>query len=191
MPDPVAVPDGALAAQALAGREAAYGALMARHREAAYRLARSHSGDDDAALDIVQESFVAAFAALGRYDPARPFRHWLARIVLNKCRDHARRRAVRAFFFRARPLEEAAGQVGDGAPSPEEAAAQAQDLRVTLRAVAELPLRLREVLLLRTVEDLPQAEVARLLDLSEKTVETRLYRARRALAAALERPVRR
>src|SRR3546814_15935115 len=50
---------------------------------------------DLAALDLVQEAFVAAFDALDRYDQGRPLRTWLARIAINKCRDWARRRAVR------------------------------------------------------------------------------------------------
>ena len=110
--------DATLAAQALAGRQAAYGALMRRHRDAVYRLARGHVGDADAAMDIVQESFVAAFASLARYDGRRPFRGWIARITINKCHDWARRRAVRRFFSFARPIEDAA-HVADAAPDPE------------------------------------------------------------------------
>lgn len=187
MLDLAACTDGELAALAMAGRQAAYGELMKRHRDAAFRLARSQSGDADAALDIVQESFVSAFAALDRYDGGRPFRHWLARIVINKCRDHMRRRAVRAFFTRARPLDDAL-QLGDDAPSPEESAVQAQDLRRTLRAIAQLPTRLREVLVLRALDDLTQAEVAQILGVTEKAVETRLYRARAKLGEALNGP---
>ena len=56
--------DAGLAARALAGEQAAYSVLMRRHRDAIYRLARAHvGGDADAALDVVQETFVAAFAA--------------------------------------------------------------------------------------------------------------------------------
>jgi DNA-directed RNA polymerase specialized sigma24 family protein len=68
--------DPELAALALAGRQDAYAALMERHRDAVYRLARSHVGDATEALDITQEAFIAAFSALARYDGARPFRVW-------------------------------------------------------------------------------------------------------------------
>src|SRR3546814_9264080 len=90
--------DGELAALALAGRQSAYGELMRRHREPVYRLVRGHIGDADAALDVTQQSFIAAFAALARYDGARPFRVWMARIAINKCHDWTRRRAVRRLF---------------------------------------------------------------------------------------------
>src|SRR3546814_18431746 len=70
---------------------------MRRHRNAIYRPAYGHVGDPEAALDLVQEAFVAAFDALDRYDHGRPLRTWLARIAINKCRYWERRRAVRRF----------------------------------------------------------------------------------------------
>lgn len=84
-------PDAALVCRALAGEQQAARQLVERHREGVYRLARSATGDAEEAFDITQDTFVAAFAALHRYDPARPFRGWIAAIALNKCRDHMRR----------------------------------------------------------------------------------------------------
>ncbi|MFY8196411.1 MAG: RNA polymerase sigma factor, partial [Novosphingobium sp.] len=78
--------DPYLVTRALGGQQPAYSALLARHRDAVFRLARHHVGDESEALDVTQEAFVSAFAALARYDPARPFRAWLLRIALNKCR---------------------------------------------------------------------------------------------------------
>jgi RNA polymerase sigma factor (sigma-70 family) len=176
--------DGALAARALSGREDAYRALMQRHRGAVYRLVRAQVQDADAALDITQDSFIAAFANLGRYDRARPFRFWIMRIALNKCRDWRRRRAVRSFFSRARPMDEGA-HVADSAPGPDAEAAGRQELGRVRLAINALPENLRSVLLLRTIEGMSQAEAAALLGVSEKAVETRLYRARMKLTEML------
>lgn len=176
--------DDELAALALAGRQAAYGELLARHRVAVFRIARHHSGDDDAAIDLTQESFIAAFAALARFDPARSFRHWLARIAINKCHDWARRRKVRRFFSFARPLD-AAGDIADPAVAADTQAADRQELRRTMAAIATLPARLKDVLVLRAIEGFSQAETAALLLVSEKTVETRLHRAREKLGLIL------
>ncbi|MET0239944.1 MAG: sigma-70 family RNA polymerase sigma factor [Sphingobium sp.] len=177
--------DGTLAARALAGREDASRLLLGRHRDAVYRLVRAQIDDADAALDIVQESFIAAFTHLNRYDPARPFRVWIMRIALNKCRDWRRRRMVRHFFTRARPIEEGV-QVADTAPGPEEGAASRQQLAHVRRAIDALPEALRSVLLLRTIEGMSQADVAALLGISGKAVETRLYRARAKLTEMVE-----
>ena len=176
--------DGELAALARAGRQAAYGELMNRHREAVYRLARGHTGDSDAALDLTQQSFVAAFSALGSYDGARPFRYWISRIAINKCRDWARRRAVRRFLAFALPIDEA-HDVADQAASAETLLADREELHRTMAAIASLPASLKDALVLRTIEGMSQAEAAVVLGVSEKAVETRVYRARAKLEEKL------
>src|SRR3546814_3289381 len=89
--DLAACSDGELAALALGGRQPAYRELMLRHRGSVFRLLRSHIGDADAAVDLTQQSFIAAFSALHSYDGERPFRLWISRIAINKARDWARR----------------------------------------------------------------------------------------------------
>ena len=177
--------DAALVALALGGRQAAFAALLARHREAVFRLARNHLGNDADALDVTQECFISGFAALARYDPARPLRGWLLRIALNKCHDWGRRRAVRRLFAFARPLDEALA-VADGAPDPEAALGAAQGLERIRTALAALPAQLKEPLILCAIEGLSQDEAAALLGISRKAVETRIYRARMKLSALLE-----
>ena len=117
---------------------------------------------------------------MSRYDADRPFRVWIARIAINKCRDWARRRKVRAFFSRALPLE-SAHHVASDIPSPDMEASDRLELARVRGAIAQLPQNLREVLLLRGMDDVSQAEAAAMLNVSEKTVETRLYRARMRL----------
>ena len=173
--------DGELAALAIGGKQAAFGEIMRRHRNAIYRLTYGHVGDPEAALDLVQETFVAAFDALDRYDQKRPLRTWLARIAINKCRDWARRRAVRRLFNLSSPYGEFTS-IADTAPSIEDTVAGRQELALLWKAVAALPRQLREPLILRTIEGLSQAETAEILKISEKAVETRLYRARSKLA---------
>ena len=90
--------DAELVALARGGGQPAYRALTERHRDGVYRLARGATGDAEEAFDVTQEAFIAAFGALASYDPARPFRAWIARIALNKARDAMRRRAVRRLF---------------------------------------------------------------------------------------------
>ena len=176
--------DGELAALALAGRQAAYRELLGRHREPVFRLVRGSIGDGDAALDVTQEAFIAAFAALKSYDGTRPFKTWVSRIAINKCRDWARRRAVRRFFSFALPIEAAATIADDTIPADQQLADRAELARVK-KAISQLPLALRGPLVLRTIEGLTQAETAQVLGISEKAVETRLYRARNKLTQVL------
>lgn len=176
--------DRELAALAKAGHQNAYREFLRRYKAPIYRLIFNNIGDMDEAMDLTQEAFVAGFGALGRYDADRPFKVWIARIALNKCRDWARRRKVRSFFSRALPLE-SAHDVASDVPAPDvEVASRAEMARVRA-AMAQLPPKLREVLVLRGLEELSQVEAADMLQVSEKTIETRLYRARARLKELL------
>ncbi|PKB25355.1 RNA polymerase sigma-70 factor (ECF subfamily) [Novosphingobium kunmingense] len=182
--DLAACSDGELAALALGGRQTAYSELMRRHRDCVFRLLRGHTGNADAAVDLAQQSFIAAFAALRSYDGERPFRLWISRIAINKARDWARRRAVRRLFTFARPIEEAI-DVADPGISTDVRLDDRRELERTMAAIATLPASLKDVLVLRTIEGMSQAESAGVLGISEKAVETRLYRARAKLAEIL------
>jgi RNA polymerase sigma-70 factor (ECF subfamily) len=181
-----ALTDAELAAMARTGKQAAYRELMARHRDAVFRLARNYAGDADEALDLTQETFIAAFAALDHYDGMRPFRPWLLRIAVNKCRDWSRRRAVRRLFLFATPVDEAHA-IPDPAADPETQTADARELERTSAAIAKLPASLKEPLILTAIEGQSQAEAAATLGLSEKAIEVRVYRARKKLSDVLER----
>lgn len=176
--------DGELAALARTGRQDVYREFLVRHKAPVFRLIRNHVGDADEAMDLTQETFVAGFAALARYDGDRPFRTWISRIAINKCRDWARRRAVRSFFARALPIESAYEIPGEE-PAPDVEAGDRTELARVRAAMAALPHNLREVLVLRGIEDISQSETAEMLKVSEKTVETRLYRARAKLRVLL------
>lgn len=180
--------DGDLAALSLAGRQPAFAEILRRYRAPVFRVARAWTGEADEALDIVQETFVAAHRALSRYDATRAMQAWLSTIALNKCRDWARRRAVRRFLSFGL---DAAGQ-GEAIPDPavaiDDAAADRQELDRVTRTIATLPDNLKRPLILHAIEGLAQAEVAQLLGISAKAVETRIHRARVQLAEKLRRP---
>ncbi|MFP5435922.1 MAG: RNA polymerase sigma factor, partial [Alphaproteobacteria bacterium] len=151
-----------------------------------HRLVRSHVGSPDEALDVTQASFVAAFSALSRYDGTRPFPVWMSRIVINKCHDWRRRRAVRNFFSFALPLGEAE-HIVDDAPSADRALDAEQQLAEAMTAIAALPASLKDTLILRTIDEKSEAETAEILGISQKAVETRLYRTRARLAESLKK----
>ncbi len=175
--------DLALARRALAGEDRAFTALMRRHKEGLYRFVRRYVGDADAAYEVTQEAFVAAWKALDRFDARRPFGAWLRAIALNKCRDRGRRLAVRRVILGERPADSPEAMASpDQGPTPEASLADAQMRRALDRAIARLPAKLKEPLLLTYFDELSQQEAAELLGVSVKTVETRAYRARQRLA---------
>lgn len=177
--------DGELAALSKAGRQAAFAEIMRRYEQPIYKLVRAFVGDADEALDLVQERFVSAYQALGRLDADRSMRVWLTAIALNKCRDWARKRAVRRLLSFSIPIGGEAEAVADDQVAVDDVTADRQDLDRVIRAIATLPANLKEPLVLRAIEGLSQAETAEALDITEKAVETRLSRARAKLAEKL------
>lgn len=174
-----------LAGRARRGDRDAFSALMVQHKDALYRFVRRRTADPDDAYDIVQDAFVSAWRAIARFDPQRPFGAWIRSIALNKCRDHARRRAVRRGVL-ASSADGAAERLADAAPSPEDDVIARDDLERIRRAVEALPSHLREALTLTAIDGLSQSLAADMLGCTVKVVEYRVHRAREMVASTLE-----
>lgn len=177
--------DAALIAAVLAGEERAFTQLMRRHKEELYRFVRGYSGDPNEALDLVQESFVAAWRALKRFDAKRPFSIWLKGIAINKCRDWRRRRAVRHFFYRAEDIDKPGIEIAEPPAACDERDAELTRLDA---AIAALPDSLKAPLLLSLTGETSHREIGEALGITAKAVEVRIYRAKRLLTEGLGRP---
>jgi len=175
-----------LVGAARAGDRTAFEELVRRHKSALYRFVRRYVGNPADAYDILQETFVSAWLALARFDPDRSFSTWLHTIALNKCRDHARRRAVRQrlslrFFASERALLQARA---DGAAESPQSLLPAPQRRLDI-ALAGLPRRYKEPLLLTLVGGLTHQQAAQQLGVTTKAVEMRIHRAKKRLSEAL------
>jgi RNA polymerase sigma-70 factor (ECF subfamily) len=177
--------DAELARAAAAGDDRAYARLMARHKASLYGLLRRYLGDPEEAREAAHEAFIAAWSALARYDPARPFGAWLRTIAVNKARDRGRRLAFRRLIFAERPQDDTL-QLPDPAVAADAALVERERLVALDRAIARLPPALKESLLLTALEGRSQQETAEILGVTAKTVETRVYRARKMLARTLD-----
>lgn len=152
-----------------------------------HRFIRRYVGDDSEAQDLLQETYTAAWMAIGRYDPTRSFETWLRTIAVNKCRDWGRKRTVRRLITGVAGLEgREVAELPEEAPSGEVLIDDRRRLAAVDRALADLPGDIKAPLLLSVLEHRSQAEIASILGISIKAVETRIARARRKLAAALD-----
>lgn len=180
--------DADLVLRARDGEDRAFTTLMRRHNPSLYGFVRRYVGDSDAATDVVQETFVAAWKALARFDDRRAFPVWLRAIALNKCRDRARRLAVRRLILGEKDEQSPEAQAQpDPAPGGEDSIVSAQRRAVVQKAIDRLPIKLKEPLLLTYFDELTHQEAASLLGVTVKTIETRVYRARQRLAELLDR----
>ena len=172
--------DGELARLAAAGDQEAFGILAERHAATARRVALSVLRHEQDADDAAQDGLVAAWRSLERFDPERPFRPWLMRIVVHAARDLARRRSVRA-------TEEMTPDLATSGGGPEVNTERAM-LHERLRAaLATLPERQRLVVTLFDAEGFSHGEIAGMLGAPEGTVRSELFHARRALREKLGR----
>jgi RNA polymerase sigma factor (sigma-70 family) len=169
-----------LVSRARAGDAHAYEDLVRMHQRLAQRVAFLITRNEAEAEDAAQVGFVKAYTSLGRFDPSRPFRPWLLRIVANEARN--RRRAAGR---RAR-LELAAAPVPESAPSPETNTVANERRRELLSAVESLKEADREVIGMRYFLDLGEAEMAATLGVPPGTVKSRLARALERLRGVLE-----
>jgi RNA polymerase sigma-70 factor (ECF subfamily) len=184
--------DNELARRAAAGEDRAFSELVRRHKDGLYRLLRRYTGDPEDAYEAAHEAFIAAWSALPRYDPNRPFGAWLRVIAINKARDRGRRALVRRLLFGSRPLEESAAmEAADPAGGADEALIARQRTQALDRAIAALPAQLKASLLLTAFDGFSQQEAGDILGVTAKTVETRVYRARKLLAERLDPDLRR
>ena len=174
--------------RAARGDRGAFSALMAATSGELYRFVRRYVGDADEAHDLLQETYASAWLAIRRYDPARPFPIWLRAIAVNKCRDWGRKRAVRRIVRGVMGLDAPeAMAVGEDAPGAEARLDDRRRMAALDRALADLPDGLKAPLLLASLEGRSHAEIAEMLGVTPKAVETRIARARQKLGLVLMR----
>ncbi len=178
--------DYALVNRLRSGDDFALNEIMHRYKERIYRLTWRYVGNEDAALDVTQETFTKLYFNIDKYDPAYKFSTWLFQIAVNLCRDHLRKNKNHARNISLDAMNE--GGSGDWLRSDENIEAgllSRQQMTLLRREIDLLPDTLKEAFILFAVEERTQAECAQILNVSAKTVETRVYRARKILSEKL------
>ena len=173
--------DRALVLRARARDDAAFAALLARHRRRLLRSCTRALGDPDAAADIAQDAALVAWLQIERLrDPAR-FGAWLDGIGRMLCLRARRESAA----TREQPTAELPEGAVDERDDPAMRALTAERGMELAAAIGALPAGQRDAVILFHLADLPQADVAARLDTRTGAVRTRLHKARAALRARL------
>jgi RNA polymerase sigma-70 factor (ECF subfamily) len=170
---------------AAGGDRRAFEDLVLLKRERVIRTAFQIVGDLEDAKDVAQGVFLKLWRVLQRFELDRKFDTWLYRITVNAAIDFIRDRGPRGFL---QPLPDDAGdKLADPAPGVEEALDLGALQRAFLRLAARLAPKQRATFVLKEIEGLRTAEVARVLGITESTVRNHLLQARRMLRDGLER----
>jgi RNA polymerase sigma-70 factor (ECF subfamily) len=169
--------DADLLASHAKGDRAAFGVLVARHRDRAWAVALRTLGDPTDAADAVQEAFVKAYRTVGSFRGDAQFSTWLHRIVVNACLDSMRR-------ARSRPtavLDERADALAD----PEDPMGRTELGHDVVAALGRIAPNQRVAIVLVDLEGYSVEETAALLGIPTGTVKSRCHRGRIQLAALL------
>lgn len=163
------------------GNERAFAVIVKATMRRAYAVALGFLGNAEDARDVSQEAYCAAHAARKRFDAERPFFPWFYRILRN--------RSLNVLESRARRPEVSLDVVverSDPGSGPERSHERRETASLVWKALFAIAPEHREIIVLRTFQELSYREIARTLDIPEGTVMSRLYYARLALRGALE-----
>lgn len=190
----IADDDAGFVARFRQGDTEAFAVLVRRHQKKMLNVAFRMIGDYDEACDVVQESFLSAYRAIGKFRGDARFSTWLCGIVLNHTRTHLKWRAAhsrREAGSLDDPAESKKGSLMSEAGSREESIVERIEKRELDEKVQDcigsLDGEQREVLILRDIQGFSYEEIGGLLKLPEGTVKSRLFRARTVLKESLSR----
>jgi RNA polymerase sigma-70 factor (ECF subfamily) len=147
-----------------------------------YTLALRLTGNEEDARDVVQDTYIRAFRGLGQFRGDAQFSTWLYRITANCANTHLSKRTK----HRHEDLDDVEPVADERVAANPQLQSDATELRGRLTVALEaLPPKLRQVVVLRDIYDLPHEAIASELGISETAAKVRLHRARKKLRADL------
>jgi len=149
-------------------------AIVREYRPRLTRYVAGLVGDPDHAEDVTQEVLLRVHRALPRFAGRAQLRTWLFRITVNLCLDFAARRSRDVLSGVSDLLKEPVAPPHDG---PAEWAERRELGEIVARAIDQLPPRQRSMVVLRVYQDLPYAEIGRIVGCAEGTVKATMFAA--------------
>ena len=188
MKDHSSADDPALVKASQRGDMRAFEELVARHRDKVYARAYSMMRNEEEAIDLSQEAWVKGWQRLRQFQGESSFGTWMTRIVINLCLDQLRKQK-RPRAESIEEMDEESGGVERQMPvitvNPT-AGLERAELRERIdRALGQLSYEHRTALVLHEFEELEYKEIAKVMGCSIGTVMSRLFYARRKMAALL------
>ena len=158
--------------------ERAFGELVSRYESKVYSLALKMVRNPEDAEDVLQDTFLRAYRGIKSFKGNSTFSTWIYRITANSALMRLRKRQLPTVSIDDADEREAPINIADWAPGPVEQMLNQETQAAMTEAIDALPPEFRQVFVLRDIEELSNAEVAEILDLSVAAVKSRLHRAR-------------
>ncbi|NLW12098.1 MAG: sigma-70 family RNA polymerase sigma factor [Clostridiaceae bacterium] len=177
--------------QAKEGNTDAFANIVELYLPKIYSLCLKLTGNKEDAEDCVQDTFIKVWTSLGEFRESSSIYTWIYRIAANTCNDHLRKMSR----HRVLSLEGAAMEddvvpllyIRDDRPLPDEQLANRESAENVRRLLQELPDNMREVLVLRDIQQLSYKEISLATGVAEGTVKSRLFRARQEMLKLIEK----
>lgn len=184
---PAVTSDAGIISKILLGETAMLEILVRRYNPVLYKIARSYGFNHHDAEDLMQETHVAAYQALGQFASRATYKTWISRIMINKClyklnHGYAKNEQPGSDLI----YEDARPMLNSKSLSPEQASLNKEFSAILEKALGDIPVNYRSVFVLREVEGFSVAETAELLSISTVNVKVRLNRAKTMLQKQLE-----
>jgi len=180
------VADDILVKMAQSGDQTAYGELVRRYQDLIFSLTGRMLSSPEDARDASQETFIKVYKALPGFDFRASFTTWLYKVATNVCLDLLRKQSreqQRRLSLGEVNIQE--GSFKDNRPGPEDLLLERERIQELKQAVQALPEGYRLALILHHYQGLSYQQIARILELPEKTVATRIHRAKKKLKDGL------
>jgi RNA polymerase sigma-70 factor (ECF subfamily) len=172
----------------MAGHDASLNDLMERHAPRLFQFLNRMLGNEDDANDLAQETFVRVFRARESFQTSEKFSTWLYTIAANLARNQFRWRSRHPnVSLDQAPEQSLATILPSNVAAPSEQAIAAERISAVRAAVNQLPENLLEAIVLCEWEEISMAEAAVILETTPKAIESRLFRARKALREQLKK----
>ena len=176
--------------RAIDNDQSAYKELLDKYRQRVYYLVRKMIFDAEEADDLTQEAFIKAFNNLKSFNFEFAFSTWLFKIASNNCIDYLRKKRLKTYSMNT-PVKQKDGETQqeypDSNPNVEKRMIQEETSKQIKNAIASLPEKYQQAIIMRHTEEKSYEEISEILELPLGTVKARIFRARELLNKSLRK----
>lgn len=172
----------------VSGDSDAFEALVTKYEKQIYAMGMRYTGNQQDAMDITQEVFLRVFRFIKNFNAQSSFSTWIYRITVNVCKDIlAKKRRIQELPLDGESEDgEYTIDIEDFSYSPE-AVMQSHQLRDSIAsAIAKLPEKYRNIIIMRELNDMSYEDIGRVLDIEQGTVKSRISRGREKLRLIIQ-----
>lgn len=179
-----------------AGEMQQFEVLVDKYKDKIYNMARNITGSQQEAQDLAQDIFLLIYKNIGSFQGRSSLSTWIYRISINKCLDWQRKQQRKNSFLHTLyrstdqdqhidPME----QLPNRQPTPEEQYIKNEQIRELRNIIQGLPEKYQKVIILFHYQQMTYQEIADVLELPVRTIETQLYRGKQKIREQLIRTV--